>query len=131
MPQRHRWIFLPMLCSLAAFALIGAGSATAGKVKNVKSTVTIKSGEGTEFTGKVSAAQKACTRGRKVKLLMEPYSGGSDELVGTAKTDVTGAWEMKGSFMAGVYHAEVTSSFVHSGSDTFHCLARVGLSARF
>jgi hypothetical protein len=131
MSQRPRWVSLLLPGVLAAIVLAGVGSATAAKVTNVKSTVTIKSGEGTEFTGKVSAAQKKCRVGRKVKLIMEPYSGGEDELVGTAKTDASGAWEMKGSFMAGIYHAEVTSSFVHSGSETFHCLGKVGLSARF
>jgi hypothetical protein len=131
MSQRLRLILLAALGALAAVALAAVGPATAAKVTNVKSTVTIKSGEGSEFTGKVSSAQKACRRGRKVKLLRESDSGGKDELVGTDKTDATGAWEIKGSFMAGMYHAEVTSSYVHSGSDTFHCLARVGFTARF
>jgi hypothetical protein len=131
MSQRPRWISLLLPGVLAAIVLVGVGSATAAKVTNVKSTVTIKSGEGTEFTGKVSTAQKKCRSGRKVKLIMEPYSGGEDELVGTAKTDASGAWKMKGSFMAGIYHAEVTSSTVHTGSGAFHCLGDVGLSARF
>ena len=131
MSRRHRWISLAAPVVLAAFALAVVGSATATKVTNVKSTVTIKSGEGSKFTGKVSAAQKACTRGRKVKLLMEPYSGGKDELVGTAKTNSSGTWELRGNFMAGVYHAEVTSSFVHTDSATLNCRFDISVSAKY
>ena len=48
MSQRPRWILLPALGMLAAIALAAVGPASAAKVTNVKSTVTIKSGEGTE-----------------------------------------------------------------------------------
>jgi hypothetical protein len=85
MSRRHRWIPLAALATLAAFALMAVGPATAAKVTNVKSTVTIKSGEGAKFTGKVTSAQKKCRSGRKVKLFMEPYSGGRDKLVGRPK----------------------------------------------
>ena len=128
MSKRSRWISLP---ALGVLAVVAVGPATAAKVTNVKSTVTIKSGEGTEFTGKVTSTQKACRRARKVKLVMEPYSGGKDEVVDTAKTDATGAWEMQGSYMAGIYHAEVTSTFVHTDSGTLHCLIAIGVSHRY
>ena len=131
MRQRPRWMLLPVLGVLAAIALVAVGPATATKVTNVKSTVTIKSGEGSKFTGKVSSAQKACTRGRKVKLLMEPYSGGKDELVGTTKTKSNGIWNLTGSFMAGVYHAEVTSSVVRTDSGTLNCRFDISVSARY
>jgi len=130
MSQRPRWI-LPVLGVLAALVLVAVGPATAAKVTNVKSTVTIKSGEGTEFTGKVTSTQKKCRSKRKVKLVMEPYSGGEDEVVDTAKTDATGAWEMHGSYMAGIYHAEVTSSFVRTDSGSLHCLVAIGVSHRY
>lgn len=131
MSQRPRWILLPALGVLAATAVVAAGPASAGKVVNVKSTVTIKSGEGSEFTGKVTTAQKKCRSGRTVKLFIEPYSGEKDELVGTARTNAAGLWEIKGSFMAGIYHAQVTGSYAHTGSETFHCQIDLSVSARF
>ena len=131
MTQRPRWTFLLALGVLSVIALAGVGAASGAKVVNVKSTVTIKSGEGAEFTGKVNAAQKKCKAKRKVKLFMEPYSGEDDELVGTAKTNASGEWSIQGSFIAGIYHAQVISSFVHTGSGDFHCLGYIGMSARF
>jgi hypothetical protein len=131
MSQRLRWISLAALGVFAAAALMAVGPAAAAKVTNVRSTVTIKSGEGAKFTGKVSSAQKRCRSGRKVKLFMEPYSGGKDKLVGSAKTNSSGVWDLKGSFMAGIYHAEVTSSYVDIGAVTLHCLFAVGMSARY
>jgi hypothetical protein len=101
---------LLVLGVLGAALLPGAGPAIAGKVTKVKSTVTITSGEGAEFKGKVTAGNKKCRAGRKVKLFMEPYSGTEDELVGSATTNGAGNWEMKGSFMAGMYHAQVSAS---------------------
>ncbi len=130
--SRPRWFLVPALSAIGLTLLALAGSATGhAHVAKVKSTVTIKSGEGAEFTGKVSAAQKRCRSGRKVKLFMEPYSGGMDELVGTARTNAAGVWEMKGSFLAGIYHAQVTATTVHAGDDTLRCLVDVSVSARF
>jgi hypothetical protein len=131
MSRRLRWISLAALGALAAIALVAVGPATATKVTKVKSTVTIKLGEGAKFTGKVSAGQKSCRSKRKVELFMEPYSGDEDELVGTARTDSTGAWQIKGSFMAGIYHAEVKSRFVNTDAVILHCLFAVGMSARY
>jgi len=129
---RPRWFPVLVLSAIGLALLFVAGSASGhAHVTKVKSTVTIKSGEGTKFTGKVSAAQKRCRAGRKVKLFMEPYSGGADELVETAKTNSSGAWKMEGSFLAGIYHAQVAGTTVHAGDDTFRCLVDVSVSARF
>ena len=119
-----------------ALLVLGVGSLIFGavavaSVKQVKSTVTIASGEGSEFTGKVKAGQKACRAGRKVKLFMEPYSGEDDELVGTATTSASGAWKIEGSFMAGIYHAEVVKRTVHDDGDTFRCQVDLSVSARY
>ena len=131
MSRRPRRMLLPALGALMTIALMAVGPATAAKVTNVKSTVTIKSGEGSEFTGKVTSAQTRCRAGRKVKLVMEPYSGAKDEVVGTTRTNSAGEWELKGSFMTGIYHAEVTSSYVHTASETFHCRVDLSVSAQF
>lgn len=131
MPQ-PRWFLVLALSAIGLTALVVAGSAIGhAHVTKVKSTVTIKSGKGTEFTGKVSAAQKKCRSGRKVRLFMEPYSGGKDELVGTAKTNASGVWRMEGSFLAGIYHAQVTGTTVDAGDDTFRCLVDLSASARY
>lgn len=128
--SRSRWFLVPL--SAIALALPVAGSAIGhAHVTKVKSTVTIKSGKGTEFTGKVTAAQKKCRAGRKVRLFMEPYSGGADELVGTAKANASGAWKIEGSFLAGIYHAQVTAATVHDGDDTFRCQVDLSVSARY
>jgi hypothetical protein len=117
-----------------ALLALGAGSlaaVAAASVTKVKSTVTITSGEGSEFTGKVKAGQKECRSGRRVKLFMEPYSGEDDELVGTAKTNAAGVWTIEGSFMAGIYHAEVVGRAVHDDGDTFRCQVDLSVSARY
>lgn len=118
------------LLTLSAGLLV-YGAIAVASVKGVKSTVTITSGEGSKFTGKVKAGQKACRSGRKVKLFMEPYSGEDDELVGTAKTNAAGAWEIEGSFMAGIYHAEVVSRTIHDDGDTLRCQFDLSVSARY
>jgi len=130
--SRSRSFLAPVLSAIALSAMVLAGSAIGhAHVEKVKSTVTIKSGKGTEFTGKVTAAQKKCRAGRKVKLFMEPYSGGADELVGSAKTNASGAWRIEGSFMAGIYHAQAIAATVHAGDDTFRCQVDLSVSARY
>jgi hypothetical protein len=117
---------------LGAAVLLAAASATAGKVINVKSKVTISSGEGTEFTGTVTAGNRKCKAGRTVKLVKQPYlPSETDRVVGIARTNGAGNWQMRGSFMAGIYHPRVTSSTVHTASAVFHCLGDMGVSARF
>jgi len=54
-----------MLGALATLAVVAVGPATAVKVVNVKSTVTIKAGEGSEFTGKVTSARRSAARGER------------------------------------------------------------------
>lgn len=131
--RRSRCFLVPALSMIALLGtLVLTGPAIGhAHVEKVKSTVTIKSGEGTEFTGKVTAAQKKCRAGRKVKLFMEPYSGAADELVGTAKTNASGAWRIEGSFLAGIYHAQVSASTVHTVHDTFRCQVDLSVSARY
>jgi len=129
---RFRWFLVPALSALALVMPVLAGSAIGhAHVTKVKSTVTIKSGKGTEFTGKVNSAQKKCRSARKVKLFMEPYSGDKDELVGTAKTNGSGVWKMEGSFVAGIYHAEVIAITVHATATAFRCLFDMSVSARY
>jgi hypothetical protein len=103
--------------------------ATAAKVTRVKSNVTIISGEATEFTGKVASANKRCRVGREVKLFRE--TGGADKLVGTAKTNGSGMWEIHGSFLAAKYHAEVARMTFDTASDTVECRFDISVSARF
>lgn len=131
--RRSRCFLVPALSAIALLGtLVLTGPAIGhSHVTKVKSTVTIKSGEGTEFTGKVTAAQKKCRAGRKVRLFMEPYSGGADELVGTARTNSSGAWKIEGSFMAGIYHAQVAATTVHDGDDTFRCQVDLSVSAQY
>jgi hypothetical protein len=130
MPRPRRFLVLALATTCLTALAIGSAAGHA-HITKVKSVVTIKSGKGTEFTGKVNAIQKKCRPGRKVKLFMEPYSGGKDELVGTAKTNASGAWRMEGSFLAGIYHAQVTGATVHSGGDTLRCQVDLSVSARY
>jgi hypothetical protein len=129
MMSRSRCAPLLVLSVLGAVGLLVAGPATAAKVVKVKSTVTISSGEGTEFKGKVSSGNKKCRSGRKVQLFKD--LGSRDQLVGSAKTDASGMWEIHGSFLAAMYHAEVAGRIIHTGSGTLNCLPDVGLTARF
>jgi hypothetical protein len=111
-------------------ALLFAGSAAA-TVKTVKSTVTITSGEGSEFKGKVSSSKKACRDDRKVTLYMKPYGGGADTAVGSDKTDASGAWSIEGSFLAGIYYARVASTLVHASGVPIRCAYDWTMPARF
>jgi hypothetical protein len=82
----------------------------------------------TKFKGTVTTGNEKCRGGRKVKLFME---GATDEVVGVATTDEAGNWEMRGSFMAGTYHAQVAGRTVYSGTRTIQCLGDLSVSARF
>jgi hypothetical protein len=127
--SRPRCVPLLALSALGAVGLLAAGSTTAAKVTNVKSSVKITSGKGTQFQGRVTAANKKCRRGRKVKLFKE--SGSEDELVGTAKTNASGIWTMPGSFLAAIYHAEVTRMLIQTDSGRLNCLFAISMSARY
>lgn len=86
------------LVAVVVLALVAVASGSA-----VKTKVSITSGEGTHFEGTVSSPSKKCLKKRVVKLIFDT----NGQLVGTATTDSEGAWGVDGSFMAGMYHAEV------------------------
>jgi hypothetical protein len=121
MKEWRRW--MPVLTVVALGAIVSlVGSASARSIPTVKSTVTITSGEGAEFTGKVSAAKKKCRAGRTVKLFREAGSSRTaDPIVGTARTNATGAWTMDGSFLAGVYYARVVAALIHINGMAYRC----------
>jgi|GEM_PF-2206799 len=126
-----RWMSAMALVALGAMASL-LGPATAGSATSVKSTVTITSGKGTRFTGKVSAAQAKCRAGRTVKLYTEADSGRmGDQLVDTAKTNASGAWAMDGSFLAGVYYAQVTALLVQINGAMYHCAGDLSLRMHY
>jgi hypothetical protein len=128
--SRSRLITVLALSALGAAAMVPAGHALAGNVTTVKSSVTITSGEGTEFKGTVTTGNKKCRGERKVKLFMESPSG-EDEVVDIATTNSAGNWEMRGSFNAGTYHAQVSGRTIHSGTHTIKCLGDLSISSRF
>jgi hypothetical protein len=109
------------LVTLGAMALVGPSGAAAS-VPTVKTTVTITSGEGTEFKGKVGSAKKQCRANRAVKLYMQAGSTRTpDLLVGTDRTDASGNWDIEGSFLAAIYYARVASVLVHANGSEFRC----------
>lgn len=123
-------LVLVLALALAGVASLPAGSAV-GSVPTVKSTVTITSGEGTEFKGKVSSPKKQCRDDRKVQLYMKPYGGGADTVVGSDKTDASGAWSIEGSFVAGIYYARVASVLIHASGVPIRCAYDWTMPARF
>jgi hypothetical protein len=119
---------MPVLFLVAAAAMVlSAVPASAA----IKSTVTITSGEGSEFTGKVTSPKAKCRAGRTVKLFREDDSGGGDDLVGTARTNKSGAWAMEGSFIAGVFYARVLPALIHINGMTYRCAGDVSLRQHF
>ena len=97
----------------------------------VSSTVTIVSGEGTEFTGKVTSPKNRCRSGRTVKLFREDESGYAASLEGTAKTNSAGLWTMDGSFLAGVYYARVLAATFQVHGMRLHCAGDVSVHQHF
>jgi hypothetical protein len=134
--SRMRWTSVSALGVLSAVLLVSVAFAS---VSSVKSTVTITSGKGTEFTGKVNAAKKKCRAHRTVKLYTEASSAyvgsGSarmgDVLVDTAKTDASGAWSMDGSFIAGVYYAQVMALLVNVNGTMYRCAGDLSLRMHY
>ncbi|HET7484840.1 MAG TPA: hypothetical protein VFJ64_05620 [Solirubrobacterales bacterium] len=125
-----RSVLVSALVALGAMSPV-VGSAVAS-VPTVKTTVKITSGEGTEFKGKVSSPKKQCRANRTVKLYMEAGSArAAGTVVGTAKTDASGAWEIEGSFIAAVYYARVASVLVHAGGSAFRCSYAWTMPAHF
>lgn len=124
-----RLLLVLALVALGSVAL-SVGSAAAA-VKTAKSTVTIASGEGSEFAGKVSSPTKQCRDDRRVTLYMKPYDGSADVAVGSDKTDASGAWTIEGSFAAGIYYARVASVLVHASGVPIRCAYDWTMPARF
>jgi hypothetical protein len=129
-----RLVLILALVTVGSVPLFVAPAASA--VTTVKSTLTITSGEGTEFKGKVSSAKKQCRAGRKVTLYMRPYDmksydGAADTAVGSDKSDASGAWSIEGSFLAGIYYARVASTVVHINGSAFRCAYDWTMPARF
>jgi len=117
--------------AVAATAVFAVG--TAAGAKSAKSTVTISSGNGNEFKGKVSSAQKACRANRKVTLYKKPYSyeEGEVEAVGTDKTDAAGNWTIEGAFIAGLYYARVANALVHVNGEPIRCNVDLSVTMRY
>jgi hypothetical protein len=111
-----------VVCLTMLGAMLLAVSPASAAVKTVKTTVKITSGEGTEFQGKVSSSMKRCRASRTVKLYSEPDSArAAGTLVGTAKTNASGVWELEGSFLAGIYYARVASLLLHMHGQAYRC----------
>jgi hypothetical protein len=131
MMEWSRWVPMLALAVLGATVLL-IGPAAASAATKVKSTVTIASGEGARFKGKVNSARKRCRAGRTVKLYRAADSAGEkDSLVGTAKTNATGTWTMDGNFLAGIYYAQVTALLVHINGMAYRCAGDFSLRQRF
>jgi hypothetical protein len=127
----RKWnLWASVLCIAAAAAMTVPASAAAA-VPKVKSTVTILSGEGAKFTGKVSSPKKKCRAGRTVKLFREDDSGNGDELVESAKTNKAGVWTMDGSFFAGIYFARVLPLLIHINGMAYRCAGDISLRQHF
>jgi hypothetical protein len=125
-----RWMPALLLVALAAVASWAVAPASAATT--VKSTVTITSGEGALFTGKVNSAKKKCRAGRTVKLYRE---GGSSRaaysVVGTAKTNKAGTWTLDGSFLAGFYYARVLPLLIYINDMAYRCTGDITLRQHF
>lgn len=126
MVRLTRWMPLLFLFAIAGVVLWAAPASAA-----VKSTVTIVSGEGTEFTGKVTSPKQRCRSGRTVKLYREDDSSGEDKLEGTAKTNKAGSWAMEGSFLAGVYFARVLPAIFHVNGMAIRCAGDYSMRQHF
>ncbi len=112
---------------IAAVACVIAGAALAAS-DSAKTKVKITDGGPTRFEGKVTSKEDKCEKGRKVTLHYDfggPYKGG--DVVGTAKTNASGAWEIDGTFVAGLYYASVAEK-TRGG---FLCKAGRGIQAQF
>ena len=124
----RRALRIPLLL-LAILALMALAAPSAGAA--VKSKVTILSGEGAEFTGKVTSPKKRCRAGRTVKLFREDDSGGKDSLAGTATTTRAGVWTMDGTFVAGFYYARVLPRVIHQNGMAIRCAGDFSVRQRF
>jgi hypothetical protein len=108
---------LVVLGSLLLFVGLAVSAVT-----TVKTTVSITSGEGTGFKGKVGSAKKRCRAGRRVTLYKKAEPGdGEDSVVGADRTNASGAWSIDGSFLTAVYYARVAAVLVHANGSTLRC----------
>jgi hypothetical protein len=116
-----------------ALVALGATALLVDAALATRSTVTISSGRGSQFTGKVASAKKQCRAGRPVKLYLEGGAPGrpGDKVVGTANTDLTGKWAIFGAFLEGTYYAGVASMMVRDRTGTYHCGADWSLAAQY
>lgn len=113
---------------VAALVVLGAAGLLADGAlakKFTKSTVTISSGRGSQFTGKVASGKRQCRAGRPVKLYLEggPPGRPGDKVVGTANTDLSGNWAIFGSFLEGTYYAGIAREVIHDRTGTHRCAA--------
>lgn len=124
---------LALALAVIAVAIVLPAGLAMGAVKTVKSTVTITSGNGSEFKGKVSSTQKACRANRKVTLFKKPYSyeEGETEAVGADKADAGGHWAIPGSFIAGLYYARVANVLVHVNGEPIRCSVDLSMTMRY
>jgi hypothetical protein len=120
-----RWMSVLLAIGIVAAVLPGTAMAA------VKSTVTIASGEGSRFSGKVTSPKQRCKAGRTVKLYREDDSGDEDSVVGSARTSKTGAWAMNGSFIAGIFYARVLPAVFHQHGMTLRCAGDFSIHQRF
>ena len=86
---------------IAAGVAMLAGAAGAGILTKASSVVSITSGTGTKFTIKVTSPNKACVKGRKVKLDREGVE------VGSGTTNASGVANLPGSYQAGYFTSTV------------------------
>jgi hypothetical protein len=100
-----------LMVGVVACAALAIVATSAFGAKSAKTTVTITEGGPSLFAGTVSSKEPKCEKGRKVSLLFEEGKR-AGEVVGTAKTDAKGNWEMPGNYFAGKYHAEVKAKTV-------------------
>lgn len=127
--SKSRWASVLVLGVLGSVLLV---SIAAAKVTGVRSTVTISSGTGDRFAGKVSAAKKKCRADRTVRLFTEGDSARpGDVLVDVTKTDASGAWRMDGNFLAGVYYAQVVALMVMIDGDPYRCAGDLSVHMQY
>jgi hypothetical protein len=122
-----------VVVALVAVGLMGLLVDGAVARKAAKSTVTISSGRGSQFTGKVASGTKQCRAGRTVKLYLEGGAPGrpGDKVVGTANTDLAGNWAIFGSFLEGTYYAGIASETIRDRTGTHRCGADWSPAAQY
>ena len=119
----------------ATFAVMGVmlvgcfGSASATRIVNVPSHISIKSHHNTTFTGRVTS-HTGCENGRRVTL----YTTTKLKL-GTAKTNKRGYWNIKASGFAGIslhhFLAKVTTFPNGTAGTIYICRAATSKTIAF